>query len=258
MLSALSTVSSVGGFSKITVPDPNLMFYTTFEQMYASDKTNWVSGNNYIGNIATGSVTDLFQGSAAPQTYPDIYTVKWGLQSFKLNNNAVRQSSYFLPESTGLSFCVWSRIFSMSTPNTNKTIVGLTDRTNLKLFALRMRCNTSTAGPYTINLATDELASSTPTNYVSGNTINSDEWNHYVWTISPALYGGTATHKIYLNKNLIYTVTLTYPANALRDFDLGGTGISQYMDTFRLYKKELNSAEINNIYTNLDPNGLRQ
>jgi hypothetical protein len=258
MLSALSTVSSMSRCSKITVPDPYLMLYITFEQMYASDKTNWVSGPYYIGNIATGSVTDLFSAGNNNMVYPDIYTVKYGLQSMRLGNTMARKSSYFLPESTGLSFCVWSRITSMDTPNTNKAIFSFYDPNTGKLFGLRMRCNTYTSGPYTINLITDQLDASLTTTYVPGNTTNSDEWNHFVWTISPALYGGTATHKIYLNNNLVYTVTLLYPANAARTFDLGANKINQNMDTFRLYKKELNSAEINNIYTNLDPNGLRQ
>jgi hypothetical protein len=178
----------------------------------------------------------------------------------RLGNAMARKSSYFLPESTGLSFCVWSRISSMDTPNTNKAIFSFMDPNTGNLFGLRMRCNTYSSGPYAINLITDQLDASLTTTYASSSIINANEWNHFVWTISPALYGGTATHKIYLNNNLVYTESggLKYPANAARTFDLGANKISQYMDTFRLYKKELNSAEINNIYTNLDPNGLRQ
>ncbi len=46
----------------------------------------------------------------------------------------------------------------------------------------------------------------------------------HVWTISPALYGGTCTHKVYLNNVLIYTNNaLLYPTNVARAyFNLGG------------------------------------
>jgi hypothetical protein len=267
MLSALSTGSSMSRCRKITVPvpDPYLTVYITFEQMYASDKTNWVSGPYYVGNIATGSVTDLFQSINNNTTYPITNNVKWGLQSFNLSNQSISRSlteaSYFLPESTGLSFCFWSKITSINTPNTNNTIFCLTDPNTLNVFGLRLRCDADTVGPYRINLCIDQKADipNTMTNYIQRTLIQTTSWNHFVWTISPALYGATATHKVYVNNSLIYTEPgLRYPANVSRTFELGATNISQCMDTFRLYKKELNSAEINNIYTNLDPNGLRQ
>ncbi len=149
--------------------------------------------------------------------------------------------------------------------NTCGGVFGFNDSNN-KLFALRMKAVTGTTGaPYYLNLNIDQSNYSGGGVDITSHQITNNVWNHYAWTISPALYGGTATHKVYLNNVLIYTNNaLLYPTNAVRAyFDLGANANDgcichiQYIDTFRHYKKELTSAEINNIYTNLDPNGLR-
>ena len=251
--------------SIVIITDPNLLFYMTFEQMYSSTKSNWTSGTYYVGNIATGAVTDIFQGRSLTAAVPETTIIKNGLQSIYTNQNLFRNTigTYVFPQSTGLSFCVWNRMVGQNVKLTCGGVFGLNDSNN-KLFALRMKSvgAVGSGAPYYINLSIDGSNYSGGGTDITTNQITNNVWNHIVWTISPALYGATATHKVYLNNVLIYTnATLLYPTNAVRAyFDLGANANNgcniQYIDTFRHYKKELTSTEINNIYTNLDPNGL--
>ena len=268
MLSALSVSSCFLSNNKAIaiVTDPNLVFYMTMEQMYGANKSNWTSGTKYIGNIATGGVTDLFQAYSITDAKPETTIVKNGLQSIYTNNNLFRITStnYIFPQSTGLSFCIWCRMVGQNVNLTYGGIFGIADPNTNKLFALRMRSVTGASGaPYYINLSIDQTNPGGGGVDITSHQITNNVWNHYVWTISPALYGGTATHKVYLNNVLIYTNNaLLYPTNVVRtNYDIGavhnnGCNI-QYIDTYRHYKKELTLSEINNIYTNLDPNGLR-
>jgi hypothetical protein len=250
--------------SVIIITDPNLVYYVTFEQMYASNKTNWVSGTNYAGNIATGVVTSLFQAYSATNAIPETTIVKNGLQSIYTNQNLFRHvnSTYVLPQSTGLSFCVWCRMAGQNAGLTRSGVFGLSGNSGNNLLSLRMRSVNTFGAPYYINFTVDNAPPQSGGLDITTHQITNNVWNHYVWTISPALYGGTCTHKFYLNNVLIYTNSaLLYPTNVARNnFDIGavdGNGSNiQYTDTFRHYKKELDATEINNIYTNLDPNGL--
>ncbi len=249
------------------VTDPNLTFYITMEQMYSSTKSNWTSGSYYIGNISTGPVTDIFQGLSTTNAIPETTIVKNGLQSVYTYQNLFRNTigTYVFPQSTGLSFCVWCRMVGQNPSITYGGVFGLDSSGGGNLFALRMK-SVGAAGsgaPYYINLITNGSTYTSGGTDITSNQITNGVWNHYVWTISPALYGATATHKVYLNNVLIYTnAALLYPTNVARaTHDIGannnnGSNI-QYTDTYRHYKKELTSTEINNIYTNLDPNGLR-
>ena len=269
MLSALSVSSCLLLNNKTIaiVTDPNLVFYMNFEQMYASNKSNWTSGTYYVGNIATGPVTDLFQNISGAAANPETTIVKNGLQSIYTIQALFRQTNatYVFPQSTGLSFSVWNRMVGQNIANTCGGVFGLDSSAGNNLFALRMKSvgAVGSGAPYYINLSINGNNYSGGGTDITSNQITNGVWNHIVWTISPALYGATATHKVYLNNVLIYTnAALLYPTNAVRAyFDLGGNannGCSiQYMDTFRLYKKELTLSEVNNIYTNLDPNGLR-
>ncbi len=250
--------------SIVIVTDSNLVFYMTIEQMYASNKTNWVSGTQYVGNIASGVVTDLFQIMGGVGSGLSTTIVKNGLQSFYLNQGVCRQinPTYFFPQSTGLSFCIWCRMAGQNPSLTRGGVFGLSGSSGTKLLSLRMRSVNTYGSPYYINLAVDISTPQSGGIDITSHQITNDVWNHYVWTISPALYGGTCTHKIYLNNVLIYTNSaLIYPANVIRNnFDIGAVdgngGNISYLDTFRHYKKELTASEINNIYSNLDPNGL--
>jgi hypothetical protein len=268
MLSGVSNSYQMAGFKNkaiVIVTDPNLVYYMTMEQMYASNKTNWVSGTYYVGNIATGPVTDLFQNISGVNANPETTIVKNGLQSIYTIQALFRQTNatYVFPQSTGLSFCVWNRMVGQNTANTMGGVFGMCGSD--LLFALRMKSvgAVGSGAPYYLNLSIDQSNPGGGGVNITSHQITNNVWNHYVWTISPALYGGTATHKVYMNNVLIYTnATLLYPTNITRvNFDLGGNHNNgcniQYMDTFRHYKKELTSTEINNIYTNLDPNGLR-
>jgi hypothetical protein len=269
MLSGVSNSYQMAGFKNkaiVIVTDPNLLFYMTMEQMYSSTKSNWTSGTYYLGNIATGPVTDIFQGYSLTSAIPETTIVKNGLQSIYTNQNLFRQTNatYVFPQSTGLSFCVWNRMVGQNPANSYGGVFGLCSTTD-KLLALRMRSvgAIGSGAPYYLNLSIDGSNFGGGGTDITSQQITNNVWNHYVWTISPALYGSTATHKIYMNNVLIYTnATLLYPTNVVRAyFDLGANANNgcniQYIDTFRHYKKELTSTEINNIYTNLDPNGLR-
>lgn len=269
MLSAVSISSCLLLNNKTIaiVTDSNLTFYMTMEQMYASNKSNWTSGTYFIGNIATGPVTDIFQGYSLTAAVPETTIVKNGLQSIYTNQNLFRNTigTYVFPQSTGLSFCVWNRMAGQNPANTCGGVFGLDSSAGNNLFALRMKSvgAVGSGAPYYINLIVNGSTYSGGGTDITSNQITNGVWNHIVWTISPALYGATATHKVYLNNVLIYTnAALLYPTGIARgNFDLGANNNNgcniQYIDTFRHYKKELTSTEINNIYTNLDPNGLR-
>jgi hypothetical protein len=262
MLSALSVSSCLFSQNKAIGTDPTLKFYMTMEQMYALDKTNWVAGSQYVGNIATGAVSDLFQNLGNPFSGPSTTTKKWGLQSFYLNQGVCRQinPTYVFPQSTGLSFCLWYNMAGQNESLSYGGVFGLDSNSN-NLFAMRMKKITPTT--WAINIIVNGSTYSSGGTDIPGTTINANQWNHYVWTISPALYGTTATHKVYFNNSVIFndSLNLLYPTSVTRtNFDLcacanNGGNIS-YMDTFRHYTKELNASEINNIYNNLDPNLL--
>jgi hypothetical protein len=248
----------------VIITDPNLKFYFTFEQMYASNKSNWTSGTYYIGNIATGVVTDVFQGFSTTAAIPETTIVKNGLQSIYTNQNlfGVTNSTYAFPQSTGLSFTVWCRMGGQAANTTYGGIFGLANSAINKSVSLRMKSLGVSGAPYYINLSIDQGNPTGGGVDITSHQITNNVWNHYTWTISPALYGATCTHKVYLNNVLIYTnATLLYPVSDARSYFFIGANPNngsniQYMDTFRIYHKELNTTEINNIYTNLDPNGL--
>lgn len=268
MLSAVSISSCLLLNNKTIaiITDPNLIYYFTFEQMYGANKTNWTSGTRYVGNIATGPVTDIFQSFSATAAIPETTIVKNGLQSIYTNQNlfGVTNSTYAFPQSTGLSFSVWCRMAGQYATITYGGLFGLANTAITKSLSLRMRSVTGASGaPYYINLSIDQGNANGGGVDITSHQITDNVWNHYVWTISPALYGATATHKVYLNNALIYTnATLLYPVNDPRSFFFIGANPNNgsntaYLDTFRIYHKELTLSEVNNIYTNLDPNGLR-
>ncbi len=139
---------------------------------------------------------------------PSTTIVKNGLQSFYLNQGVCRQinPTYVFPQSTGLSFCVWHRMVGQNPTLSYGGIFGLADTISNKVFALRMRSVTGVSGaPYYINLGIDQSNANGGGVDITSNQITNNVWNHFVWTISPALYGATATHKVYLNNVLIYT-----------------------------------------------------
>jgi hypothetical protein len=153
-------------------------------------------------------VTDLFQNMGGVGSGPSTTIVKNGLQSFYLNQGVCRQinPTYVFPQSTGLSFCVWHRMVGQNPTLSYGGIFGLADTISNKVFALRMRSVTGVSGaPYYINLGIDQSNANGGGVDITSNQITNNVWNHFVWTISPALYGATATHKVYLNNVLIYT-----------------------------------------------------
>ena len=93
MLSAVSISSCLLLNNKAIaiVTDPNLTFYMTMEQMYALNKSNWVSGTQYVGNTSTGAVTELWQNQGGTGSGPSTTIVKNELQSFYLNQGVCRQ-----------------------------------------------------------------------------------------------------------------------------------------------------------------------
>ena len=198
--------------SIIIITDPHLTFYITMEQMYSSTKSNWTSGTYYAGNIATGVVTDIFQGFSTTNAIPSTTIVKNGLQSIYTNQNLFRNTigTYVFPQSTGLSFCVWNRMVGQNPANTCGGVFGLDSSAGSNLFALRMKSvgAVGSGAPYYINLSINGNNYSGGGTDITSNQITNGVWNHIVLTISPALYGATATHKIYLNNVLIYTLIL--------------------------------------------------
>ena len=140
------------------------------------------------------------------------------------------------------------------------------DGTETKSVALRIvGVQDSYSPPYSINLCVDDNT----TTYtgggttVTGGTLNANQWYHIAWTISPAAYGATATHTVYLNNVNIYTNTeLKYPSNYSRVYQdlcsmVGNGSNEMYLDTFRHYTKCLTAADVNYIYKTLDPNNTK-
>jgi len=261
---------SGGGVVNVPPVISDLKVYMTFENVYASNGSPYVSGTQYIGNIVDGTVSST-------QTYTPYGTMslsssvfKWGAKSASNNGVWRNANSYTFPENTGLSQSYWIRITSQSTAYSGGAGWGATDPAQSNEIAnLALRYFGSGSGnlyaPYNFNIAVDTIAAQTlgnSTNTGVGN-LSTNTWYHVVWTISPAAYAATATHKIYLNGSLIYTnAALKYPKSLARVFnDIGGFanngGMINHLDNFRFYEKELSQSEVTDIYTNLDVNGLK-
>jgi hypothetical protein len=92
-------------------------------------------------------------------------------------------------------------------------------------------------------------------------SINANEWNHYAWTISPAVSGAPCTHTFYINGVLLTSVSGKYPLASERQyFDIGGQDSYApsigYFDSFRYYEKALTASYISAIYKLSDPKNI--
>jgi hypothetical protein len=249
-------------FIIVQTVEHDLLYYITFEQMYNSTGGNWTSGIYYIGNIANGTVTDLFEADIYSNTEikPDLTIIKHGLQSLYIKNTAFRQinPSFQFTQSTGLSFSIWCRISKVSTTSMNNMFqfsdTYPTDTIKTVGMRIKPTIMNNVNGPFYINVSCDDSTYVSGGTLVSGETIQANAWYHYVWTISPALYDGECRHNIYINNRLIQTYTKLYPKSVSRSrIHFGGEGTIN-VDSFRMYKRELKSTEVRKIYTNLDQN----
>lgn len=241
---------------------PNLVQYVTFDNIYNSSGGAWTTGTQYAGNIATSnSPTSLYQSTsgatfeAANKPFANsVYTAKTNTSMFRWNGGT---GGYVFPQNTGLSFTFWVRMTGLAANYGGPFGIG----TDGSLVFLALRFVLASGSIYNINLAID-IGTNSGGITISPSNISLNQWYHLAWTISPAAYGASATHRIYKDGSQLYTNTHPYPNNSSRIYnDIGtvpgwGTFAGQ-IDMFRYYSAELTAAQVNNIYTTLDPSITR-
>ena len=265
-----------GGAGKATLL-PGLNEITT---MFAAGGSGYGSGAGTAGTANTGNggggayttsttiVSNGGSGGSGIVIIAYLTPSKWKTNSIYNKNGGWRNTTnnYTFPV-TGLSFTFWIFMISQS-PYSYAGVFGYADSdgTETKSVALRMVGNGGGySAPYSINLCVDDNTTTTigGGTTVTGGTLNANQWYHIAWTISPAEYGATATHNVYLNNVNIYTNTeLKYPSNYSRVYQdlcsMAGNGSNEmYLDTFRHYTKCLTAADVNYIYETLDPNNTK-
>jgi len=248
-----------------------LKIYLTFDNAVGSDGGTYSSGGTiYIPNLApganntsdtTGSLFKLL--STSPPSQLSTSTKKWGASSFYLYNGVIRNNSkIILPSNTGLTFTIWCN-FSINTYSYFPLFGVSVGGSPYTALSLRLCGSVSTTPWTTLNYQVDSdgVGIEKGINLSTPVSINANEWNHYAWTISPAVSGASCTHTFYINGVLLTSVSGKYPVASERlFFDIGGQDSYApsigYFDTFRYYETALTASDINAMYNYADPINL--
>jgi hypothetical protein len=226
--------------TNIIISTTNLRYYFTFDAL--------VGG--YLPNLSpNATVNDKFTLNSPTVLSTSIY--KFGTSSGASGGYIRCITAYTLP-TTGLSYSVWVYISSTMTFSTSP------------LFGF----SSSAASPVLYLALTGSTGNTNCGWYVSGTSgsvttgMTSNTWYHICWTISPAAYGASCTYTFYLNGIVFSTVSGSYPGSVSVGYQdifayAGLSGPSGfYIDNLRYYECTLTAANVSDIYSYLDPNGI--
>lgn len=226
--------------------EKNLIYFYKFD-------INDIS-NNYIYNYNINNYDALIYGNNQEYLTLDISSYVFGTSSLNINNDNKTKQSYLvippfiLDSYSGFSISFWFKI-PENTNNSYSRICCFSHNNNLEISVMIVNeiIYYYQNGSYNIQIG-------------SVNQYINNLWHHIVITISASQ--DNATINIFVDNNNIFTLTsilhpllLNYNINCIGS-DSAGSGVIPFngnIDDFRVYKRELFSNDVTNLFNNVIP-----